>query len=77
MAPMPPIGKQYRTRPDRPTRPAPGEPGTLGQQLAAITLYLDAQDDERRTGACAERLWRVCHALATDQPILTYVEGER
>lgn len=68
--------KSYRRRSQPARRPATGECGTLGQQFLAINIYLDAQADERRTGAAAERLWQVCHALATEQPIpMTYAGG--
>ncbi len=59
----------YRALPQIARRPAPGEPGTLRQQLLAIGLYLTAQDDERRSGTQSQRLWTVCHCLATDRPI--------
>ena len=59
----------YRILPTIARRPAPGEPGTLRQQLSAIASYLDEQEAERRTGTQAKRLWTVCHCLATNQPI--------
>ena len=59
----------YRYRPTVSRRTSPGEPGTLRQQFQAIDTYLSAQADERRTGLAAKRLWTVCHAIATDQPI--------
>ena len=59
----------YRILPTIARRPAPGEPGTLRQQFEKISLYLTAQDEERRTGTQAARLWTVCHCLACDQPI--------
>jgi len=61
--------KSYRNRPQPARRPAPGECGTLRQQLLAIDVYLNAQSEDHRTGAAAERLWQVCHALACEQPI--------
>lgn len=39
-------------------------PGTLQQQIAALSAFLDLQDDERLTGATRERRWLVVHALA-------------
>ncbi len=59
--------RHFRPREER--RPAPNEPGTLMQQFLAIDLYLSAQQEERRTGTAARRLWTVCHCLATDRPI--------
>ena len=59
----------YRILPAIARRPAPGEPGTLRQELLAINMFLDMQAEERRTGTAATRLRTVCHALATNQPI--------
>lgn len=57
----------YRILPTLGRRPAPNEPGTM-RQLLAIQIYLDAQQEERRTGTAAARLWTVCQYLETDCP---------
>lgn len=60
--------QMYRVLPTQERRPAPGEPGTLSQQMTAIGIYLEASEPSM-TRSMKDRLWTVCHALATDQPI--------
>lgn len=63
---------EYRSRPDQPRRPAPGEPGTLRQQLAALADYLELQSQDRLEGPEATRRWLVAQALHSGSPIAVY-----
>ncbi len=49
--------------------PASKEPGTLRQQFAALSSFLDLQQVDRLTGQPRERRWTVCHAIACDRAI--------
>ena len=65
----------YRALPQIARRPAPNEPGTLRQQFLTVSMFRDEQNQERRTGTQATRLWTVCHALACDRPISCEVQS--
>lgn len=49
---------------------ARGEPGTFRQQMMALSIYLDAIESRTYTDERSKnRLWYVCHCLATDRQI--------
>lgn len=61
--------RTYRNLNRGPGHPAPGQPGTLRQQFAALADYLELQSQDRLEGPEAARRWNVVHSVNTGSPI--------